>query len=91
VICEIYTTIAAMAAGRSAGRSKIRTGADLDAALAALSTRPFGHAGIIDDHTSDAVITAAWLRRAASDPALWHPPGLTREIAATEGWTFGAR
>ncbi len=91
VICEIYTTIAAIAAGRSAGRSKIRTGAELDAALDALDTRPHGHRGAIDDHTSDALITAAWLRRAARDHALWHPQGLTPEIAATEGWTFGAR
>jgi hypothetical protein len=91
VICEIYTTIAAIAAGRSAARSKIRTGAELDTALARLGSDAFGHAGPIDDHTSDAVITAAWLRHAAHDPALWHPSGLTDEIAATEGWTFGAR
>jgi hypothetical protein len=91
VICEIYTTIAAMAAGRSAGRSKIRTGTELDTALAALHSRPHGHHGAIDDHTSDALITAAWLRHAADRPALWHPPGLTPQIATTEGWTFGAR
>jgi hypothetical protein len=91
VICEIYTTIAAMAAGRSAGRSKIRTGYELDAALAALHSRPHGHVGAIDDHTSDALITAAWLRHAGHDAALWHPAGLTAQIAATEGWTFGAR
>jgi hypothetical protein len=91
VICEIYTTIAAMAAGRSAGRSKIRTGAELDTALAALHSRPHGHRGPIDDHTSDALVTAAWLRHAANDAALWHPQDLTPQIAATEGWTFGAR
>jgi len=91
VICEIYTTIAAMAAGRSAGRSKIRSGAELDDALVRLGSDPHCHTGPIDDHTSDALITAAWLRRAAADPALWHPPGLTPQIAATEGWTFGAR
>ena len=90
MICEIYTTIAAVAAGRSASRSKIRTGAELDTALARLDCHPFHHPGPIDDHTSDALITAAWLRRAAPDPALWHPEGLTEEIAATEGWTFGA-
>jgi len=91
VICEIYTTIAAMAAGRTAARSKMRLGADLDTALAHLDSRPHAHEGTIDDHTSDAIITAAWLRRAAHDPALWHPAGLTAGIAATEGWTFGAR
>jgi hypothetical protein len=91
VICEIYTTIAAMAAGRTAARSKIRTGPELDTALAHLNSQAHGHDGPIDDHTSDAIITAAWLRRAAHDPALWHPASLTPQIAATEGWTFGAR
>ena len=91
VLCEIYTTIAAIAAGRSAARSKIRTGAELDTALAALDSRPYGHTGPIDDHTSDALITAAWLRRAAHDRALWHPSTMTEKIAATEGWTFGAQ
>ena len=89
-VCEIYTTIAAIAAGRRAARSKIRDGADLDAALDALNTRPHGHSGPIDDHTSDALLTAAWLRRAAPRPYLWRPAALTPHIAATEGWTFGA-
>ncbi|MFM9936862.1 MAG: hypothetical protein ACKVOL_11770 [Novosphingobium sp.] len=90
VICEIYTTIAAVAAGRTAGRSKIRDGAELDAALARLGSRGAGFEGAIDDHRSDALVTSAWLRRVAHDPALWSPQGLTAEIAATEGWTFGA-
>jgi len=90
VVCEIYTTIAAVAAGRTPGRSKIRDGAALDAALARLGSRGAGLAGTIDDHRTDALITAAWLRRAWNKPALWQPEGLTPEIAATEGWTFGA-
>ncbi|PKB19606.1 hypothetical protein B0I00_1844 [Novosphingobium kunmingense] len=89
-IVEIYTTIAALAAGRRAGRSKIRDHADLNAALAALGSEPVPGAGPITDHASDALVTAAWLRRAARDPALWSPAGLTPAIAATEGWTFGA-
>jgi hypothetical protein len=55
----------------------------------ALASAPF-HTGAIDDHQSDALITAAWLRTVAAEPRLWHPPGLTPEIARTEGWTFGA-
>lgn len=90
VVCEIYTTIAAMAGGRTAGRSKIRDGAELDAALARLGSRGAGLEGAVDDHSTDALITSAWLRRVAHDPALWAPAGLTPEIAATEGWTFGA-
>ena len=79
-----------MAAGRSAGRSKIRNGAELDAALARLGSTAAGIAGTVDDHSTDALITAAWLRKVAHDPALWSPPGLTAESARTEGWTFGA-
>ncbi|MDT0508731.1 hypothetical protein [Novosphingobium sp. MMS21-SN21R] len=90
VLCEIYTTIAAMAAGRTAGRSKMRGAAELDAALLALGSQPSGLHGPLDDHSCDAVLTAAWLRNAARDPRLWHPRELSAEIAATEGWTFGA-
>lgn len=89
VLVEIYTTIAAMAAGRNAGRSKIRTFAELSQALAALGSRPVPGEGAIDDHKSDALITAAWLRRHARRAELWAPEGLTSEIALTEGWTFG--
>lgn len=90
VLVEIYTTIAAMAAGRKPGRSKMRSIEDLNEALAALSVAPFPGAGPIDDHASDALLTAAWLRSVAHSHELWHPPGLTPMIAATEGWTFGA-
>lgn len=90
VVIEIYTTIAAIKAGRPVGRSKMRSHADLNAALALLESRPVHAAGPIDDHASDALVTAAWMRRAAHDPALWHPRGMTPEVAATEGWTFGA-
>lgn len=90
-VVEIYTTLAAMAAGRSAGKSKMHSFEELNAALAVLGSDPVPGEGSIVDHASDALLTAAWLRTAASDPALWEPPLLTPEIAATEGWTFGAR
>lgn len=90
VIVEIYTAIASVEARRRAGRSKIRDGADLDAALAALGSPPAGREGPITDHAADAILTAAWLRANAANPALWHPRDLTPEIARTEGWTFGA-
>ena len=90
VVCEIYTTIAARAAGRRTGASKIRDHADLNAALTALGSAPVAGTGTITDHAADALITAAWLSTAAHDPALWSPADLTPEIAQTEGWTFGA-
>lgn len=91
VVVEIYTTLAAMAAGRSAGKSKMRSHAELNAALARLGSDPVPGEGPIADHASDALLTAAWLRITAPDPAMWTPKGLTPQIAATEGWTFGAR
>lgn len=92
VVVEIYTTIAAMAAGRSAGRSKMRTVEDLNAALAVLGSEGVPSSGTapIDDHSSDALVTAAWLRRDAHRQELWAPAGITPKIARTEGWTFGA-
>lgn len=89
VVVEIYTSLAAIAAGRAKGRTKIRSHGELDAALAALGSLPFGGCGPIDDHRSDAILTAAWLRANADRAELWQPRALTPEIAATEGWTFG--
>jgi len=91
VVAEIYTTIAALAGGRPPGRSKIRDHAGLDAALTHpdIASRPVCGSGSISDHAADALLTAAWLRRAAIRPALWRPDGLDA-IAHTEGWTFGA-
>ncbi|PLK26366.1 hypothetical protein [Novosphingobium sp. TH158] len=89
VVVEIYTTIAALHAGRAPGRSKMRSYEELNAALAAFGSRPVRASGTVDDHTSDAILTAAWLRRAAFQPHLWNPPAL-QGVAQTEGWTFGA-
>ncbi len=89
LLVEIYTSLAARAAGITPGRSKIRDGAALDAALAALGSPPAGFVGPISDHASDALLTAAWLRAIASDTAPWSPAPLTDAVARTEGWTFG--
>ena len=91
VLVEIYTTLAAIAAGRTAARSKMRDYAALNSALAALGSKPVLGDGALSDHAADALISAAWLRQIAHDPSWWSPPLLTPEIAAREGWTFGAR
>jgi hypothetical protein len=91
VVLEIYTAIAAMAGGRAPGRSKMKSVAELNAALAEIGSPPVAGSGPIDDHSADALLTAAWLRSAARREALWHPPAMTAAIARTEGWTFGAR
>jgi hypothetical protein len=89
VVTEIYTALAAIAGGRRAGRAKVRSYEDLNTALASLGSAPVAGAGPIDDHRSDALLTAAWLRSVAHCPGLWNPAELTPEIARTEGWTFG--
>ena len=89
VVVEIYTSLAARDAGGARGRSKLRDGPALDAALWRLGSRPHAPLARYDDHQTDAILAAAWLRAAASRPELWHPAPLTPAIAATEGWTFG--
>ncbi|WP_447725492.1 hypothetical protein [Sphingomonas koreensis] len=89
VVVEIYTAIAARAAGLPKGRSKLRDAAALDAALTALGSHHHLPLARYDDHSTDAILTAAWLRASAGRTDLWHPPALTPEIARTEGWTFG--
>lgn len=95
VIVEIYTSIAARAAGIGAGRSKVRDAEALHRALGVLNALPPAPLLAHDDHSTDALITAAWLRDAARDPALWHslwhPPALDAAIRHTEGWTFGVK
>jgi len=89
LLVEIYTSLAARAAGIAPGRSKIRDGKALDTALAALGSPPVGVTGPMSDHASDALLTAAWLRAIASDAAPWSPAPLSDTLAVTEGWTFG--
>jgi hypothetical protein len=90
VVVEIYTSLAARAAGLRAGISKMRDGHALDTALLALGSAP--HAPLLryTDHATDAILTAAWLRTVAHDQTLWHPEGIDT-VATTEGWTFGVR
>ncbi|TXC72778.1 hypothetical protein FSB78_05610 [Sphingomonas ginsenosidivorax] len=89
LIVEIYTTIAARAAGMRKGLSKMRDADALDTALVALGSRPHVPIPRYDDHATDAILTAAWLRANAARKDYWTPTGLTPHIARTEGWTFG--
>ncbi|BAV63830.1 hypothetical protein [Sphingobium cloacae] len=88
LVVEIYTSIAARAAGRPKGRTKMRDLAALNGALSALGCAAY-RGPEPDDHGADALLTAAWMRGAAGRTALWMPPPLDMRIAATEGWTFG--
>lgn len=89
VVVEIYTSLAAVAAGVPKGRAKMRDAATLDAALARLGCRPHAALARYDDHATDALLSAAWLRKIAADERCWNPETLTPRIAETEGWTFG--
>lgn len=91
VLVEIYTSMAARAAGLPANRSKVRDRKALIAALAALDTSPPARLKSYDDHSTDALMTAAWLRNIAKNEDLWQPYAMNDKIAATEGWTFGIR
>ncbi|QEH77653.1 hypothetical protein EIK56_05545 [Sphingomonas sp. C8-2] len=87
-IVEIYTTVAARTAGLGGG-SKMRDADRLRAGLAGYGIRRPPRLARYDDHSTDAILTAAWLAEAAARADLWHPSALSSEIAAVEGWTFG--
>jgi hypothetical protein len=90
VVTEIYTSMAARLGGVTGAATKLRSYEALNDALDALGSPPVKGTGAIDDHSSDALLTAAWLRRVHQNRDLWHPAALTAEVAKTEGWTFGA-
>jgi hypothetical protein len=89
VVVEIYTSIAAAAAGLPRGRTKVRDRETLDLALRQLGSRPHRPLARYDDHATDAILTSAWLRQVADREDYWSPAAMTPEIARTEGWTFG--
>jgi hypothetical protein len=87
-IVEIYTSLAARQSGVTGPKIKILDPPRLSAILSSL-----GFAAQIpdrlDDHSSDALLTAAWLSRAAGAEGHWRPAAMSPHIARTEGWTFG--
>ena len=86
-VVEIYTRIYIRNAGLPG--MKIRNRADLNAALTALGSPPWRGRGPLDDHKTDALVTAAGMRAHLAHPRAFEPEGLTADIARSEGWTFG--
>ena len=86
-VVEIYTRIYLRNAGMSG--KKLRSRAELNEALAGLGSKPVRLRFEPDDHQTDALVTAAGMRAHLVNPLAFSPPGLTPEIARTEGWTFG--
>ena len=86
-VVEIYTRIYLRNAGMSG--KKLRTRADLNQALTGLGSKPVRLKFEPNDHQTDALVTAAGMRAHLNNPKAFTPPGLTPELARTEGWTFG--
>jgi len=87
VMVEIYPRLFLKHTGF--GQRKIRDAAELDEALHRLGSRPLERTGAISDHDSDALVSAAGLRRLADIPRAWTPPGLDGTARRQEGWIFG--
>ena len=86
-VVEIYTRIYLRRSGMSG--KKLRSRAELNAALKGLGSPPARLRFEPDDHQTDALVTAAGMRALAAEPAAFAPAALTPAIARTEGWTFG--
>jgi hypothetical protein len=86
-VVEIYTRIYLRNAGLPG--TKLRTRAELNRALQGLGSSPARLRIEPSDHQTDALVTAAGMRAHARHPQAFAPPGLTPELARTEGWTFG--
>ena len=86
-VVEIYTRIYLRNAGMSG--KKLRSRTDLNRALFGLDSKPVRLRFEPDDHQTDALVTAAGMRAHLNHPLAFKPPGLTPELARTEGWTFG--
>lgn len=87
VLCEIYTGLFLRMAG--AGNKKVRDRETLNAALGALGSASCDAEGPLDDHATDAILSAAALRRIAGKDRYWSPPALSDRVRRTEGWVFG--
>jgi hypothetical protein len=90
VLAEIFPRMFWRRAGLRRN-TKVREGAAVAAALAALGCAAPAMPDRLTDHQADALVTAAGLRHVASDPRTWAPPSLTPRIATTEGWILGVR
>ena len=86
-VVEIYTRIYLRNAGMSG--KKLRSRTDLNRALLGLGSKPVRLRFEPNDHQTDALVTAAGMRAHLTNPLAFSPPGLTENLAQTEGWTFG--
>jgi hypothetical protein len=87
-LVEIYPTMfRKMAAGAIA---KIRSRQQLNEALGRTGSQPMRSIKEnFSDHETDALLSAAGLRKIASDPAVWNPRETASARVQREGWIFG--
>jgi hypothetical protein len=88
VLVEIYPRLFLMRTGW--GLRKVRTWADLNGCLGLLGSDPVDTSlPLPTDHDTDALVSAAGLRRLCADPRVWSPAGLDERARSREGWIFG--
>lgn len=88
ILAELYPRLFIRAGG--GGNRKIRDGAALNACLVALGSPPVENGETLDDHATDALVSAAGLRHAARHwRNLWTPADLSATAAKAEGWILG--
>lgn len=85
VLVEIYAAAFASLGGH---RGKYRSLEDLNLSLSRLETESLD-LNTFDDHSADAIITSAGLRKIAHERKYWHPEALSTKVRRTEGWVFG--
>ncbi len=89
VLVEIYAAAFAKLGGH---RGKIKGLEDLNCILEALGSakmRAMPDTAREGEHAADAIVTAAGLRKIASERKYWHPERLSTMVRRTEGWIFG--
>lgn len=89
MVVEIFCRTFLIKAG--AGHRKIRDQDALDQALSGLGSDPMPGQAKLNDHATDALVSAAGLRAIADDPDYWTPKGLDDRVRRAEGWVFGVR
>jgi hypothetical protein len=87
-LVEIYPRLFLMRTGW--GLRKVRTWMDLNGCLALLDSDGVdASAPVPTDHDTDALVSAAGLRRLCKNPSVWVPDGLDERAQNQEGWIFG--
>ena len=89
VLVEIYAAAFAKLGGH---RGKIKGLDTLNSILRALGAREMNampDTAREGEHAADAIVSAAGLRKIASERKYWHPEKLSPMVRRTEGWIFG--